>query len=61
MKGFEGGPSKKVTMEEWKEVMPRMINQIKDEQTRKAFLDSILKIYKKFEEQGGVFPSHTLL
>jgi len=51
---FEGSPLKKVTMEEWKEVMPPMVNQIKDEQTRKAFLDLVSKIYKKFGEKESV-------
>jgi len=41
-------------MEEWKEVIPPMINQIEDEQTRDAFLALTSRIYKKFEEQGGM-------
>ena len=53
---FEGEPLREVAMEEWKEVMPPMVNQIKDEQTRKAFLDLIPKIFKRFEEQGGIYP-----
>ena len=53
---FEGGPIRKDTMEEWKEVMPPLVNKIEDEQTRKAFLDLISKIYEKFEEQGGNYP-----
>jgi len=53
---FEGGHIQEVTMEEWREVMPPMINQIKDEQIREAFLASIPKIYRKFEDQGGHYP-----
>ena len=53
---FEGGPLSKVTMEEWREVMPPLVNKIEDEQTRKAFLALIPKIYKKFEEEGGNYP-----
>jgi len=53
---FEGGPIRRVTMEEFLEVMPRMVNQIKDEQVRKAFLASIPKIHRKFEEEGGICP-----
>ncbi len=53
---FEGGPLSKVVMEEWREVMPPLVNKIEDEQTRKAFLDLIPRIYKKFEEQGGNYP-----
>jgi len=53
---FEGEPLRKVALEEWKEVMPPMVNQIKDEQTRKAFLDLIPRILKRFEEQGGIYP-----
>ena len=53
---FEGGPLRKVTMEEWKEVMPPLVTKIENEQTRKAFLDLIPKIYNRFEEQGGNYP-----
>ncbi|MFB0523524.1 MAG: class I SAM-dependent methyltransferase [Candidatus Bathyarchaeia archaeon] len=53
---FEGGPLRKVTMDEWKEVMPPLVNKIEDEETREAFLSLITKIYKKFEEQGGSSP-----
>lgn len=51
---FEGGPLKKAAMEEWREVMPRMVNQIEDEQIREAFLALFSRIYKKFQEQGGI-------
>ena len=58
---FEGGPLRKVTMEEWREVMPLLVNKIEDEQTREAFLALVSKIYKKFEEQGGNYPpSYTM-
>jgi ubiquinone/menaquinone biosynthesis C-methylase UbiE len=53
---FEGDPLRKEAMDEWKEVMPEMVNQIKDKRTQKAFQDLIPKIYKKFEEEGGTYP-----
>lgn len=51
---FEGGPLKRVTMEEWKEVMPEMIRKIDDKQLQKAFMELIQKIWDKFEKEGGV-------
>lgn len=48
-------------MEEWKEVMPSIVNQIEDEQMHKAFLASIPKIYERFEEQGGIYPPSCIM
>lgn len=60
-KRFPPDTLKKNTMEEWKEVMPRMIDQIEDEQTRNAFLALTSETYKKFEEQGGMgTPSYVM-
>ncbi|MEM2905683.1 MAG: class I SAM-dependent methyltransferase [Candidatus Bathyarchaeia archaeon] len=53
---FEGAPLRKVTMEEWKRVMPTLVNRVEDEQTRRAFLSLIPRIYGKFQEQGGLCP-----
>lgn len=53
---FEGDPLRKVTIEEWRDVMSPLVNKIEDEETRKAFLAMIPKIYRKFEEQGGNYP-----
>jgi len=53
---FEGAPLRKVAMEEWKEVMPKLMNRIEDEQTRRAFLFLVSKIYGSFREQGGLSP-----
>ena len=57
---FEGGPLRKVTMEEWREVMLPLVNKIEDKETGKAFLAMILKIHRKFEEQGGNYPPSLL-
>lgn len=53
---FEGGPLKRVTMEEWKEVMPEMIRKIDDRQLQKAFMDLTQNIWKKYEKEGGIEP-----
>jgi ubiquinone/menaquinone biosynthesis C-methylase UbiE len=51
---FRGGPLRKETMEEWKEVMSTIVNEIKDEMVRRTYLALIRKIYRKFNEQGGM-------
>jgi ubiquinone/menaquinone biosynthesis C-methylase UbiE len=53
---FEGEPLRKATMEEWEEVMPSMVNQIWDKQTRRVFLNWVSKIYRRFREEGGIGP-----
>ena len=50
---FVGRPLQQNTMEEWRGVMPSMVNEIGDEQTREAFLALISKIYKKYQKEGG--------
>jgi ubiquinone/menaquinone biosynthesis C-methylase UbiE len=46
---FDGGPLRKATMEEWREVLPPLVNKIEDEEARKAILYMIKRIYRKFE------------
>jgi len=50
---FAGGPLQQDTMEEWRKVIPPMVNEIGDEQTREAFLALISKICKKYKKEGG--------
>jgi len=51
---FRGEPLRKETMEEWKEVMPTMVNKMEDEAMRRACSVLIREIYRKFEERGGM-------
>ena len=50
---FTGGPLQQDTIEEWREVMPPMVNEIGDEQTQEDFLALISRIYKRYREEGG--------
>ena len=53
---FEGGQLRKDTIDEGKEVMPKIIKKIGDEQLQKAFLNLMQKVWKKFEKEGGISP-----
>jgi len=55
-KRFEGGPLSEEAMNEWREIMPPMIQKIRDKQTRKAFSSLVGKTYSMFEERRDIFP-----
>jgi SAM-dependent methyltransferase len=55
-RGFESGPLRKVTMEEWRREMPSLATKVGDEQTREALLALTTKVYKKFRKEGGRYP-----
>lgn len=60
-KKFEGPPLSEEAMNEWREEMPEMINEIDDKDLNPAFENAIERIWKKFVNQGGIFPPYYLL
>jgi len=56
LKKFGGGPLSTKAMNEWREVMPEMINKIVDEDLKVAFQKATERIWKTYKEQGGIFP-----
>ena len=57
----KGGPLSKEAMNEWKEIMPEMINKIDDEDLRKAFQKATERIWRMYKRQGGSFPSYYVI
>jgi SAM-dependent methyltransferase len=58
---FEGGPLSDEVMEEWKEVMPELVNKIGDEDLKVAFEKAIRKIWQEYKSQGGNFPDYYVI
>jgi len=58
---FEGGPLSNEVMEEWKEVMPELVNKITDENLKAAFKKAIERIWQKYTNQGGIFPDYYVM
>ena len=58
---FEGGPLSKEAMNEWREIMPQMMNKIDDTDLRMAFQEVTEKIWKRHKKQGGTFPSYYVM
>jgi len=58
---FKGGPLSKEAMNEWKEIMPEMINKIGDEDLRTAFQKATERIWRMYKRQGGSFPSYYVI
>ena len=52
----EGGPLRKETMEEWRQVMCQLVGEIGDGQARAAFLASVGRVYERFQREGGNNP-----
>ena len=48
-------------MEEWKEVMPELVNKISDEDLKVAFKKAIERIWQKYANQGGIFPDYYVM
>ena len=61
LKKFEGGPLSEEAMNEWREVMPEMINEIDDEDLRVAFRKATERTWQTYKEQGGIFPSYYVM
>lgn len=55
---FEGTSLSKEVMNEWREIMPEMINKIDDEDLKAAFLKATERIWKTYKKQGGIFPPY---
>lgn len=58
---FEGGPLSNEVMEEWKEVMPELVNKISDEDLKAAFKKAIERTWQKYINQGGIFPDYYVM
>ena len=61
LKKFEGGPLSEEAMNEWREVMPELINKIDDEDLKGAFQKATERIWRTYKEQGGNFPSYYVM
>ncbi len=53
---FEGGPIRKPTMDEWREVMISLAKRISDGRTREAFLALVACTYAQYLISGGGCP-----
>lgn len=58
---FEDGPLSNEVMEEWREVMPELVNKIADEELKAAFKKAIKRIWEKYITQGGIFPDYYVM
>jgi ubiquinone/menaquinone biosynthesis C-methylase UbiE len=58
---FEGESLSEEVMSEWKEEMQEMVNKIDDEDLKIAFWKLIKKIWKKYKEEGGIFPPYYVM
>jgi ubiquinone/menaquinone biosynthesis C-methylase UbiE len=58
---FEDGPLSNEVMEEWKAIMPELINKIADEDLKAAFKKAIERIWQKYKTQGGIFPDYYVM
>ena len=58
---FEDRPLSNEVMEEWKEIMPELINKIGDEDLKAAFEKAIRKIWQEYKSQGGIFPDYYVI
>jgi len=58
---FEDGRLSNEVMEEWKEIMPELINKIADEDLKVAFRKAIERIWQKYKTQGGIFPDYYVM
>jgi ubiquinone/menaquinone biosynthesis C-methylase UbiE len=58
---FEDGPLSNEVMEEWKAIMPELINKIADEDLKAAFRKAIERIWQKYKTQGGIFPDYYVM
>lgn len=61
LKRFKGGPLSEEAMNEWREVIPEMIEKIDDEDLKLAFQKATERIWKTYKEQGGIFPSYYVM
>jgi SAM-dependent methyltransferase len=58
---FECEPLSNEVMEEWKEVMPELVNKIGDKDLKAAFEKVIERIWQKYINQGGIFPDYYVM
>lgn len=53
---FDGGPIRRATMDEWREVMSSLAKRIDDGRTREAFLDLVASTHARYLNSGGRCP-----
>ncbi len=53
---FDGGPIPMATMEEWRQVMTSLSNQIEDGRTREAILKLVSSTHSRYLKSGGRCP-----
>ena len=58
---FEGSSLSKDAMNEWREMMPKIINKVEDKDRKIAFQKATKKIWETYEKQGGVFSSYYVM
>lgn len=58
---FEGEPLAKEVMEEWREMMPELINKMEDEDVKNAFRKSVDKTWQLFLTRKGDFPKYYVM
>jgi ubiquinone/menaquinone biosynthesis C-methylase UbiE len=61
LQSFEGESLSREVMEEWKEMMPELINKIDDKDLKAAFEKATAKTWQKFINQGGLFPDYYIM
>lgn len=61
LKKFEGGPLSEEAMNEWREEMTEMINEIDDEDLKVAFRKATERTWQTYKEQGGIFPPYYVM
>jgi ubiquinone/menaquinone biosynthesis C-methylase UbiE len=58
---FQGDPLSEETMNEWKKVMLKMINEIGDQDLEMAFQKAIERIWKTYKERKGARAPHYVM
>jgi len=61
LRKFEGGFLSEDAMNEWREVMPKLITKIDDEDLEGAFRKATERIWRAYKEQSGVFPPYYVM
>jgi ubiquinone/menaquinone biosynthesis C-methylase UbiE len=58
---FEGEPLSNEVMEEWRKVMPELVNKIDNADLKAAFEKAIGKIWQQYKSQRGIFPNYYVI
>jgi len=60
-KKFDGPQLSEEVMIEWKEEMPKIIDNIGDEDLKASFKKAVGKIWEMYASQGGIFPPYYVM